>query len=288
MGNLEEPRGANPKTPLIAGIICGVCVGVAWAISFFNWVWKQYRRSQAKKLQKQRRRTREPSGVSYYQHRPRQRRTRSRTQGTYASSADGTQYPNGSSTDIRGASYRATAGFTHDAALERDPQDPTARISQPIVMPEENPRLHALAVGNASNVSITQGEALAPPRTGVFGRHTPSWVPEHIWNRRSPRDETPPALASSSAAGAAVPGPSEKDLRRPQMPQSSISKSEMGDDTEYESAHDGGEEAYVMSPVSGGEDGQEERFARALGELQAEDSLQTGRSISHALFGTRA
>lgn len=50
----SPPPLSKPKTPLIAGIICAVCILLAWSISFFNWLLKRHRRHLARKQRRER------------------------------------------------------------------------------------------------------------------------------------------------------------------------------------------------------------------------------------------
>ncbi|KAG8927848.1 hypothetical protein FRC02_007712 [Tulasnella sp. 418] len=42
--------GANPATPMLAGIVCGACVGVAWIVAFFYWWWNRKNENVNKRL----------------------------------------------------------------------------------------------------------------------------------------------------------------------------------------------------------------------------------------------
>lgn len=165
---------SKPKTPLIAGIVCGACIGIAWSISFLNWVLKQYRRRRLR----QKRRLREASGTSTVYQRPRRR------PGAYEMS----------SSDVGGGAGRATRGTEDDAGSTTSER--IDRLVRQVSKDSDNPNVNR---NNLRGIPLNQTSAdteyddhksIPSPQTtlspGAAARpHVPSWVPPPLWDKHA-------------------------------------------------------------------------------------------------------
>jgi len=263
----QETHHDKPKTPLIAGIVCGVCIGIAWAISFCNWLLKRYRRHNLKK----KRRLREASGTStYYQHSQR-RRDRRRT------AATATAYNNPSTSEVNVASNRATGTAARSETTETD-DDARSNISQRIdrlvrevSRDSENPRVNHENLTGAYQGDNTGNVITLKPPSGPAGRYAPSWVPEPFWNKRR---QSPPA------------SPRDRDHHNNADLVQSPTTLHKGDSDDEDGDGKVGDGSYPMAPVSPITDPRTQRVASELEDIDVQETVQTGRHVARTLFGT--